>query len=61
MALTRLKILRMGKGERQWDIAKRIGISDSRYSKIENGLIVPKDELLEKIADALGVAVNELR
>jgi len=44
-----------------WDVAYEVGISDSRYSKIENGLTVPEDGLLEKIADVLGVAVDELK
>ena len=60
MPLTKIKLARMHRGLRQLDVSRRIGVSESYLSKIETGRIVPRDQLLVKLADALGVAATEL-
>jgi len=44
----------------QYVIALKTGIQQSRISLIENSLIKPKDEEMKRIADVLGVTVQDL-
>jgi hypothetical protein len=46
MILTKIKLARMQQGIRQWDLAQRAGISESRLSKIETGRIVPSSSII---------------
>lgn len=59
--LTRLKLVRMQHGLRQWDLARLIGISESSLSKIETGRIRPSGIVLGKLAAALGVSSEILQ
>ncbi|WP_311516257.1 helix-turn-helix transcriptional regulator [uncultured Anaerococcus sp.] len=55
-----IKRLRKEKGLTQKDLAVKVGVSITFISQIENGISKPSDENLKKIADVLGVTVNEL-
>lgn len=55
-----LKHIRENSGENQTEFAKRLGISRSTYSNYENNNRVPDDKTLQKIADALGLSINDL-
>lgn len=48
------------KGIKQDDLAKKIGISATALSNIENGSSKPDIERLEDIADALEIEINQL-
>ena len=56
-----MKRTRMERGFRQMDIARKANVSESQLSKIETGRVDPSNEVLAKIAAALGVAPEELR
>jgi transcriptional regulator with XRE-family HTH domain len=52
----RLKQLREAKGISQWQLAKKLGyVTNSYISDIENGVFLPSEDKLKKIAKALGV------
>ena len=55
-----LRKVRMLKGLNQYDIACRTGITQSRLSLIENDYYEPKPEERQKLAEALGVSVEEI-
>jgi len=40
---------------KQWQIAQRIGVPESRFSQIVRGRIEPSENIVEKISQALGV------
>lgn len=61
MPLTKIKLFRLKKGLLQWDLAQRVGVGESHFSKIETGRVIPSPEVLVRIADALGVSPEELR
>ena len=52
-----LKIIRITKGVKQWDLSRETGIPNYRISLIENGRVQPKTEELEALAKALGSTV----
>jgi DNA-binding XRE family transcriptional regulator len=56
----RIKRLRMSKGLKQSEIAKRIGMSQDTISRYELDKYHATIELIYKIAEALKVDVNEL-
>ena len=58
--LTKVKLRRLQRGLRQWDVARQVGIGESHLSKIETGRVQPPSELLEKIATVLDVAPEDL-
>jgi transcriptional regulator with XRE-family HTH domain len=58
--VTKIKIARLERGLRQWDVARQVGISESYLSKIETGRVKPDPNLLEKIAIALDVPVRQI-
>lgn len=56
------KNFRLSKNISQSQLAKRIGQKTNGYiANIEKGTSVPEDEMLESLADAMGVEVEELR
>jgi transcriptional regulator with XRE-family HTH domain len=55
MALSKLKLIRMQRGIRQFDLASRVGITEQHLSRVECGRSKPTGALLAKIAAALGV------
>jgi len=48
-----LKILRIRAGIRAYELARRLGMSESALSRIETGRRQPSPELTERIAGAL--------
>ena len=61
MDLKNLKKLRIGKGWSQEKLAREAGISYNTLIKIERGVIKnPKIDTIIKIANALGVSIDEL-
>lgn len=56
----RIKTIRKEKGLTQKQVAAGCGMADSAIRKYESGLITPKFETLQRIADALDVHVLEL-
>ena len=56
----RLKQLRIEKGLSQQELADMLCVVRQTISKWEKGLSLPDAEMLVKLADALGVSVNEL-
>jgi transcriptional regulator with XRE-family HTH domain len=58
--MNHLKEMRFFKNVSQALLALETGIQQSRISLIENGLVTPREEERQKIADALGVAKDKL-
>lgn len=44
----------------QWELASRTGIQQPRISLIENGYVKPTEDEKAKIAEALGLTVDEV-
>ena len=57
---SRLKQLRIGKGETQDSIAEYLGITRSAYSGYERGITVPPYKKAKKLADRFGVNIDYL-
>lgn len=55
-----IKKLLKGKGMTQKTLARKIGISVTYLSEIENGKSKPSLKLLARIAAALNVSINDL-
>lgn len=55
-----IHVLRQERGLRQAELAVITGLKQPNLSRIENGVVVPRRATLEKIAEALGVAVSAL-
>ncbi len=53
-------MVRMQKGLRQWDVARRAGIAETYLSKIETGRVRPNSDVLGRIARILEVAPEAL-
>ena len=51
-----IKIARIRAGVRAYELAHRVGLSESALSRIETGRKRPTPELVERITDALSVA-----
>lgn len=51
----RIRRIRMEKGFSQSELGEKVGLSADRIQKYENGVSMPKEDLLNKIASALGV------
>lgn len=56
----RLLRVRMMRGETQEQVAEAVGISYVSMSRYENGQRMPKMDILMRLADHYGVAVDEL-
>ena len=56
----RIKEIRKLKGLTQKDIATKIGVKTTTFSRYERGTLFPNSNLLKQIADILGVNVNML-
>ena len=52
----RLRVARAARGMQARDLARRIGISTPRMSRLERAHQLPRDEEIDKIADVLGVS-----
>jgi len=57
---TKIKIARLRAGLLQWDMAQKVGVTESYYAKIENGRIKPIEEKLKIIAQILNLKAEEL-
>ncbi len=55
-----LKMKLLESGVSQIELARRLGISDSRVSKILRGWVVPSSEIKLEIASLLGCEVSEI-
>lgn len=56
-----IKIARIKKGYKQYELAQMLGISREALRKIENGETkLPKKELIKKISFILDVSIEEL-
>jgi len=49
---------RIGKGLTQGELAKRVGTSQANISKMEHCVMNPSMEMMQRVADGLGVRVN---
>ena len=56
-----IKALRQEQGFSLNTLAEQAGISPSHLSRIERGLTVPSYDVLDRVADALGSDLSELR
>jgi transcriptional regulator with XRE-family HTH domain len=57
----KLKVLIYSNGFNQWDIARRLGWTESRLSRFITGRQVPSDEELMALSGILGVPKQKLR
>jgi len=48
-----LRVARQARGWSQTELSRQSGVSQANLSKLENGLIGPTDDVLERVADAL--------
>lgn len=55
-----IKLIRKTMGITQEELAKRIGVTQGTVAQWENGLTHPAFDKLSKVADVLGVTVDEL-
>ena len=55
-----MRAARYRRGWTQYDLAKRIGCSESQIAKIETGRVVPLPVIKETIARELNIAVWEV-
>jgi transcriptional regulator with XRE-family HTH domain len=60
MGLSKLKFLRLKKGLTQWEMAKMVGTSETHLSRIENERTKLDPSMAAKIADVLGISLQEL-
>ncbi|NLE05259.1 MAG: helix-turn-helix transcriptional regulator [Crenarchaeota archaeon] len=56
----RIKELRQSRNLKQSQLAEKIGVETTSLCKIENGEHFPKEENIEKIANALEVDIKDL-
>lgn len=56
----RIKLIRKEKGMTQKQVADRCGMADSAIRKYESGQVTPKQDTLQRIANALGVHLLDL-
>jgi len=57
---TRLRTMRMERGESVEDVAKSIGVSNSAIGMYEGGQRVPRDEIKIKIAEHFDMPVETI-
>ena len=55
-----LRELRTGRGRSQEDVAHEVGLTLGSYARIERGLADPKWSTLRRIAEALGISLDDL-
>lgn len=58
--MNRLREMRDARGWTQAELAARVGVSRKTVNTVENRVFVPSTPLALKLADALGVTVEEL-
>lgn len=57
----KLKSLIYGKGFSQWDVARRLGWTESKLSRYITGRQLPSDDDLQALSGVLEISENELR
>jgi transcriptional regulator with XRE-family HTH domain len=57
----KIRLIRTARGMGQEEMARRLGITQSAYSKIENNGLRIDEETLEKIARQLGVSPEDIK
>jgi transcriptional regulator with XRE-family HTH domain len=60
MTNVRLKLRMLETGITGYDLARRVGVSDSQFSRIVRGWIDPPLQMKNKLAEALGCQVQEV-
>ena len=60
MSANRIKEIRAQRGLKQTDVASQVGVSERTYIRYENGVTEPKQSVLERIAQVLGVSTDAL-
>jgi transcriptional regulator with XRE-family HTH domain len=60
MVNVRLKSKMLEKGVSGFELARKVGISDSQFSRMVRGWIDPPDEIKIKLAEVLGYQVQEI-
>lgn len=55
-----MRAARHRRGWSQFDLACRVGCSESQIAKIETGRLIPSSELKQSIARELGIATWEV-
>ena len=58
--MNRLREMRDARGWTQAELAARVGVSRKTVNTVENRVFTPSTPLALKLADALGVTVEEL-
>ena len=58
MALGRIRIVRMQQGLKLYELAARLGMSESKLSRIETGRILPTKEQLDALSRILGISAK---
>ena len=56
----RIKELRERAGLKQFELAEMLEMEPTNLSKIENGVFIPREEKLYKIANSLNVEIKDL-
>lgn len=57
----RIRLIRRSRGITQWQLSQAVGVQPGTILLIERGACECPEVLLERIADALGVSVNEIK
>lgn len=60
MVGSKIRTFRMLRGYSQEHVASKVGIDQTKYSRIESNIQKPTAELLKNIAETLGVSVDEI-
>ena len=60
MLMNRLREMRDARGWTQAELAARVGVSRKTVNTVENQVFTPSTPLALKLADALGVTVEQL-
>jgi transcriptional regulator with XRE-family HTH domain len=58
--INEMRIARIKRGLSQRDMAQMLNVTQATYSRTENGVTEPSDELLERIVEILRVPKNRL-
>lgn len=58
--LCKIKSQLVSKGIKMKDFACQVGITPTHLSRISNGKVIPRKELMYKISDLLNVSIQEL-
>lgn len=57
----KIRIIRLCRGLSQEDVAKKLGIIQNAYSKIENNHTKLSEGLLQQLADIFGVSIADIK